>query len=441
MLDVFVATSAAAGSFASTSRNSARFASGVFDDRFDHDVCGADLVGCEIHRQASRGGRGVARRLESFAKQLLRSRESGIHILLRAVLQRDGEAAQRAPRGDVATHRSRADDMNPAKAPLFRREIAKAFAQLEHAHEIARRRRDEEGADRHGLCSERGCAAPTVSRPQRDDRVRRRVMLTCDALTEPLRYGAREDRADRRGAEQAEVQRRASRCRPARDQVRGSGGELRPRHNRVHEADAERFLRRQRPARQHQVERERSAEQLNRAHRAAEARVDTELDLGQPERALVTLGHHAIVARERELQSAAERKAVDGGDRRNAERRNPREQRLTACRERGALGRILEVRELLYVRAENESAALARLDHEAANVGVERPLELLLELVQCFLRERVDAAVGFVERQPADAVIDAPAPMSRVLHEGSGLPPPPCARSRSRRSTVGGRRS
>ena len=217
----------------------------------------------------------------------------------------------------------------------------------------------------------------------------------------------------------------------------GGGRELRPRHNRVHEADAERFLRRHRPARQHQVERERSAEQLNRAHGAAEARVDAELDLGQPERALVTLGRHAIVARERELQSAAERKAVDGGDRGNAERRNPREQRLTACRELGALGRNLEARELLYVRAENESAALARLDHEAANVGVERPAGSCSSS-SMFLRERVDGVCGFVGRQPADAVIDAPAPMSRDLAEGSGRRLRLVLDLGSRRSTVGG---
>ena len=68
------------------------------------------------------------------------------------------EAAQRAPRGDVAAHRARADDVNPVKAPVLRRKIAQRSRSSNTPHEIAGRRRDEEGADRPA--SARNAAAP-----------------------------------------------------------------------------------------------------------------------------------------------------------------------------------------------------------------------------------------------------------------------------------------
>ena len=117
MLDVFVATSADGGQLRLEVAKQRALRFRVLDDRLDHDVRRADLLGCEIHGQARRRGLGFAGRFESFAKELVRSRESGIDVLLRAVLQRDRKAAQRAPRGDVAAHRARADDVHPIESP------------------------------------------------------------------------------------------------------------------------------------------------------------------------------------------------------------------------------------------------------------------------------------------------------------------------------------
>ena len=50
--------------------------------------------------------------------------------------------------------------------------------------------------------------------------------------------------------------------------------------------------------------------------------MNAELHLRQPERSLVGFDGDAIVAGERELQAAAERKAVDRGNRRHLERRD-----------------------------------------------------------------------------------------------------------------------
>ena len=113
--------------------------------------------------------------------------------------------------------------------------------------------------------------------------------------------------------------RAAARRRRERDRA-GGGGQFRARHQAVDESELERFVSAQRFAGQHQVERGRHADELRRAHRAAEPGMDAELDLRQAEVQLAVVGADAVVAGERELEPAAEREAVNRGDRRHRQR-------------------------------------------------------------------------------------------------------------------------
>src|SRR5688500_10729431 len=94
--------------------------------------------------------------------------------------------------------------------------------------------------------------------------------------------------------------------------------------------------------------------------------MDAELDLRQAERPLVRRCRDTIIASERELETAAERKSVDGGDRRNAEQRDAPEDALTARGHLRRLRRVAQPRELVDVGAEDEAAAFGRLEDDAA---------------------------------------------------------------------------
>ena len=54
----------------------------------------------------------AARILQALGEELRRARHRGRQPLGVLILQRDRQAAQRAPRGDVAAHRAGADDVH-----------------------------------------------------------------------------------------------------------------------------------------------------------------------------------------------------------------------------------------------------------------------------------------------------------------------------------------
>ena len=242
----------------------------------------------------------------------------------------------------------------------------KPLAQLEDAHEVTAGLRDEQLADRLCFSAQRLRAARAVTLPQVDDRERRGVMPRISTFANVRADPRRDEPAQRRAIQQREIPRGATRRRAPRDELLRRRAQSFARNDAVDEPRLERFVRRQRPARQHQIEGERGAEELDGAHRAAVTGVDPELHLGQPQRALVGVDDNAIVARERQLQSAPERKAVDRRHSGHGECRNSAEQRLTARRHLGRVRGIAQARELLDVGAEDEAAALAGLEHDAA---------------------------------------------------------------------------
>ena len=94
----------------------------------------------------------------------------------------------------------------------------------------------------------------------------------------------------------------------------------------VDEAQLERFLGEDRVADEVHLERLARAHQARQALGAAEAGDDPELDLGLPEQRRARGDAH--VAGHRELAAAAEREAVDGGDRGDAVAAELAEQRV-----------------------------------------------------------------------------------------------------------------
>ena len=74
-----------------------------------------------------------------------------------------------------------------------------------------------------------------------------------------------------------------------------------------------------------QTQRRRQPDQLRQPCRAAPRREDAELRLGQPEFRGLVRRRHAPVARQRELEAAAEAHPVNRGDRRHLQPAQPRE--------------------------------------------------------------------------------------------------------------------
>ena len=188
--DVLVARIASGFALASRrAAKSARLASTFSKIASMIDVGARDAVARDVgnqpvasHRATRRGSR--RRSAKSFAGALHRRREP-LGIL---VLQRDREAAQRAPRGDVAAHRAGADDVHVRRLEAaFLAERLQPLLQPEHADQVGggRRLRAATGStpDRTaGTAS----ALPSYFAQILEDRVRRRIVLAPRALRDLL---------------------------------------------------------------------------------------------------------------------------------------------------------------------------------------------------------------------------------------------------------------
>ena len=82
---------------------------------------------------------------------------------------------------------------------------------------------------------------------------------------------------------------------------------------------------------EHQIERRPYAEEPHGAHRAAEARMNAEQDLGQSQGELRVVGADPIAAGEGEFQAAAEGEPVDGSNARAGETLELIEHRLSGA--------------------------------------------------------------------------------------------------------------
>ncbi len=108
----------------------------------------------------------------------MRALESIAEILRFAVLQRHFETAQRAPGGNIATHRAGADDVHVARAEgLFVTETLEALLQEKHPDQVAHLVALDQARDRVGFFVHHALARAVVIRPDVEDRVGGRVVL------------------------------------------------------------------------------------------------------------------------------------------------------------------------------------------------------------------------------------------------------------------------
>ena len=105
---------------------------------------------------------------------------------------------------------------------------------------------------------------------------------------------------------------------------------------------------------------------MNGPHRAAESRMNTKLNFGQPQNRFFVLQHQPVITGHREFEAATQGKSVDGGNGWTAQRLQAIEHLLPQPDQFiGLLGRF-NLRELVDVGAHNESIALAGMNDESA---------------------------------------------------------------------------
>ena len=179
-------------------------------------------------------------------------------------------------------------------------------------------------------------------------------------------------------------------------------------HDLVHEARLQRLGRRQVGALRHELQRGLDADQSRQALRAAAARQQADLDLRQTEHGLRVVGRDAIMAREADLESAAERGAVDGRRERLAAGLELAQQLLQVAAVPvnlfGALAAVEGVDELHQVRARDERV-LAGCQHRAFDRVVRRHLvDAFAEFAHELRRQHVHGAVLDVNGGERDTV-------------------------------------
>jgi hypothetical protein len=90
--------------------------------------------------------------------------------------------------------------------------------------------------------------------------------------------------------------------------------ERRRRRQAIDQAQFERFARANGTAREHQVHRGEGAGELHGANRSAQARVHAKLHFRKAQRDAGVVGDHAIAARQRQFEPAAQSKPIDRSD-------------------------------------------------------------------------------------------------------------------------------
>src|SRR5690242_1829877 len=139
--------------------------------------------------------------------------------------------------------------------------------------------------------------------------------------------------------------------------------------------------------------------------------MDTEHDFWQTQRQLVAAYADAVLAGQREFESAAQREAMNEGDRRAGQRFEVVEDLLCRAHQLESLLGILELYEFLDVGASDETGRLRRTNHHAPRGLCRERAQMRIELDQRVARQRIGGGAGAIEAQPRDIVtIDSQGP-------------------------------
>ena len=394
----------------------------ILEHRLDDEV--------DAGQRAVIGGRGDARQhgvalrrggaalVDLVGQALLDMRLALVGALLVAVDQHDVEAGLRADRGDAGAHEARAEDADLLDLRLRHvRRPPRALVELLHRDEQRadhrrRLRRAQDLGEIARLHGERAIHRQLQALVHHlQDGARGRIVVVGLAAVDRVRRrerhhaGPRIDRPARQ-AEAVDVPRRLGLA-VGLDPVLGGLDEIGGRHHGIDELHRLGAVEPELVALEQELQRVGGRHHARDALGAAGAGKQADLDLGQADAGLVVVGGDALVAGEAELEAAAERGAVDGGDERLAAGLDaPVELRQLAAlgeqhRRRGllalALGQVAErARQRFQQRQVGAGAErlLARGDDRALDRGVGRDL--------------LDDRGQFLDRREIDDVHRAP---------------------------------
>ncbi len=132
--------------------------------------------------------------------------------------------------------------------------------------------------------------------------------------------------------------------------------------------------------------------------------MNAEQHLGQSEHGLRVVAANAIAAGKGELEAAAEAGAVDRGDAGEGRALEPLEQRVRLANRAHDLVRRADAAELVDVGADDETAGLARGEHQPARAGLLDLQHALGEFEHHLAGQGIGARALPVDAQPRDAI-------------------------------------
>src|SRR6266851_1966409 len=378
----------------------------VLENRLDDDVRPPRSVPGDVGNQAvervPNSGFFAQPAFEKLGRALHRRREA----LGRLVLQRHGQAAHRAPGGDVSAHDASADHVN-----VFRLEVAvlperlQALLEEEDADEIARRVALQKPDDGSRILGSRCEWIAIVSPPQLEDRVRRRIVIRRGPGGKLLPRQVNDERTHQGGIHQPLNERQPSRAgRLEHHDARGVLLDAR-RHRLVHEAHTLRAARIHGPAREQHVERGSRADEARQALDAAPARKDAEHHFRKREACSGLIYRDAIAAGERELDAPAHAETVYERKRREGQGFEFVIEIPAALDQAHRVVRVLDLGELLDVGARDESGDIAGTDDKPSGILGTELIEYPVELRHHVGGQDVRGGALLVERQPDDVVV------------------------------------
>ena len=377
----------------------------LLEDGLDHDVRLADRPPIQRARDEPHPlvhvGLGEPSLLDGARVVLLHDAETAVESLLGHLHDGDGDAGVGEVHRDASAHRPGADDGRALDLPGGRAR--------RHVGDLGRLALGEEGVDLplglgrgHALLEELALALESLREGQRHRRLHRldalegreiAPRLALDALLEGLEEG----RVLAGGLELVVRGRDLPEGLLLGHELLGEGDGARAEilaHHLVHDAELLGPRRAHGIAAHDHLEGGLGADQARQPLRAAGARQEAELDLGQPH--LPRGDGDAIVTGQTDLEPAAERRAVNGGHHGLGARFDLLEHAVQI----GRLGRLAE---LADIGARDEGAPAADDDHGADAGIVDSPGQALDQPLAHPLGERVDGWI--VDGDDADAAL------------------------------------
>ena len=260
-----------------------------------------------------------------------------------------------------------------------------------------------EHACRRGIMTE-GLLRGLVARATEEERATERGLLDEDALDRTQAGHRLAAMAEPRAALGEALPEVGPRRETEREATRGLE-ETRHRDHLVDEAERERLRRRQAATGEPEVDGDPKARALGDADEAIRGGHEPELHLGQAEDGLRVVARDGSRARERELEAAAERSAVDARHHRLARRRHACEALARLERRLFGVRREAQGLEVIDVGADEEGVLLRAPEHHCLHACVAfRALQRGRELGAELRRDRVVRLVGIVEGEHRHAV-------------------------------------